>query len=233
MKRYLTRGFSPLVLALAILAESPLLLCSTALAQPSAPVSQNSEVVAITSTDDIVSAYGVVFAPGDPDDATGVRRECEIKNKGGAQWELVVKLQPEDFRAGARVTAIAATSGGRVIASRIRPLDSQSSTVTEPQCEVNRDPTYLNKLVALDDTKLRAIVEIRRKKRELLQLRLKELLTPSVTQQIERIETQLGYGGEGPIAARTTPSALARRVAAIEGELATESAEAPDSSLNP
>ena len=184
----------------------------------------SEEIVAITSTDDIVTAYGIVFAPGEAelgmrDEGVGVRRECEIRNKGGAQWELAVRLQPEDFRTGARVTAIAATSAGKIIASRIRPLDTQSATVAAAQCLASDDPQYLAKLLALDDEKLRSIVEIRRKKRELLQIRLKELLNPSVSKRIEEIEGTLGYGGEGPIAGRTTPSVLARRVASIESAI--------------
>ena len=179
----------------------------------------SEEVVAITSTDEIVSAYGVVFAPEESENGAGIRRECEIRNKGGAQWELAVRLQPEDFRTGARVTAIAATSAGKIIASRIRPLDTQSATVAAAQCLASDDPQYLAKLLALDDEKLRSIVEIRRKKRELLQIRLKELLNPSVSKRIEEIEGTLGYGGEGPIAGRTTPSVLARRVASIESAI--------------
>ena len=195
------------------------------------------EIVAITSTDDIVSAYGVVFAPGEAelgmrDEGVGVRRECEIRSKGGAQWELVLKLAPEDFRPGSRLTAIAATSSGKIIASRIRPLDTQSATVLEAKCAASEDPKYLAKLLALDDTKLRALVEIRRKKRELLQLRLKELLTPAVVKRLETLEQELGYSGEGSLAGRTTPSALARRMTNIVPALNERSAES-DSSLNP
>lgn len=183
-------------------------------------VAPREEIVAITSTDDIVSAYGVVFAPGEAeagmrDEGVGVRRECEIRNKGGAQWELVLKLEPEDFRSGSRLTAVAATSSGKIIASRIRPLDTQSASVVEAKCAASEDPKYLAKLLALDESKLRALVEIRRKKRELLQIRLKELLTPAVVKRLEALEGELGYGGEGSLGGRTTPSALARRVSTV------------------
>lgn len=206
----------------------------------SSQASPREEIVAITSTDDIVTAYGVVFAPGEAelgmrDEGVGVRRECEIRNKGGAQWELALKLEPEDFRPGSRITAIAATSSGKIIASRIRPLDTQSASVHEAKCAASEDPKYLAKLLALDDTRLRALVEIRRKRRELLQIRLKELLTPAVVTSLEALEDELGYGGEGSLGGRTTPSALARRVTSVEPLLKQRSVEPPpvDSSLNP
>lgn len=186
------------------------------------------EVISITSTEDVVAAYGVVFGPffGAPQNAEdalfmrqrGERREAEVREKGKNRWDVVVKLKPTDYSLDNQLTAIATTRSGKVLASRVRAL-SEGPLPGDPHdvgCGDDLGLSYFEKLFALDDAKLAALIDIRKQKRDLLQQKLGQEISPELAKSIVGWEQERGLGGEGPFSPRSPASTLTRRLVTLE-----------------
>lgn len=197
--------------------------------KPAAADAPNEEKISITSTEDIIAAYGVVFGPFDssgvvPDFIGGAaqraeRREAEIREKPGSKWEVVVKLRPEDYSIDNQLTAIATTKSGKVLASRVRTLGPAPipGQPTEPSCGSDLGEGYFEKLLSLDNSQLRALVEIRQKKRDLLLRNLRQGIGPELSEKVQALEEARGLQGEGAFSPRLTPSAMTRRLVSLDG----------------
>ena len=189
---------------------------------------ENEETISVTSTEDVIAAYGVVFgpffgAPANPEDALflrqrGERREAEVREKGKNRWDIVVKLKPTDYSLDNQLTAIATTQSGKVLASRVRTL-SEGPLPTDPHdvaCGDDLGLNYFEKLFALDDAKLAALIDIRKQKRDLLLQKLGQEITPELAKAILEWEQERGLSGEGAYSARLPATTLTRRLVTLE-----------------
>ncbi len=144
------------------------------------------------------------------------RRSCRIVKGAGLQWELYIMLKNSDRVPGAKLSAIASSSSGKVLGLRVRELLPVIYRAgLSIGCNPERIDEQMQRLVMLPLDRLKDLVEIRRRKRTLLLEKLGDQLSPLVLQKIRDAETSAGIFGEPQISTRLGPSVVARRLVSI------------------
>ncbi|MCB0344087.1 MAG: hypothetical protein KDD66_03175 [Bdellovibrionales bacterium] len=190
----------------------------------------------IVSDDPIVHAYGVIIRESagtdlpdraadqpviDPQKPAAVIRDAVFTDMGDSIWKLSVTLEDQDILPKTRVTFVATTASGAVIPGPLSWI-SEPEKVFSPKdrlCQSRPDSDQITKLFSLDEKALRTLLEVRTTRAQVLENRLRDLLSPATIEQLRRLESEFGLTTSPPLTMELELHELTRRIGLIESIL--------------
>lgn len=198
------------------------------------------EIVEVFSEEKLVEAFGLVILEPETH-PTGVerveggdlqgsystlaitrptvhRRPASLRTFGEGRWRVRVKLVREDYAPNSKLTVVARTSSGKTVAGNVQWL-GQPGALYEPeetQCRLETTSRRLKMLLMMDRQQLLKMIEIRKRRKEILSDLLNGRLVPELFARLDELEDELGINNLPPLSPRTDHDELAQRIGVIQ-----------------
>lgn len=220
-------------IAFAVVMTSPC-VCSSAIAQDSAKSAEpksklESEpesldrVLTIESDQKIVDVYALVFsnqAESAQSFSSGkvIKRPAQVRFIRDSTWEIVVKLEPEDFKNRAQFTVVAINENGKSIPTDVQEVQPTPGVSPVSSCVDEASIQNISQLVTLDQKTLVKLIEVRGNRASVSERALRKLLTKGVVESLSKLERDYGlsYPTEPPFSSDLALDKLMSRLSAIE-----------------
>lgn len=125
-----------------------------------------------------------------------VERPTRIERLPDNSWRIITTLLGEDLLPKAKLTVIGFTASGKSVVSPVQWLQANEqiqnySQLAEVRCEQQELGAPFKNLLQRSPQELEKLVDIRKKRRRLLEELLRERLTPAVLSRLTTFEAQL------------------------------------------
>ncbi len=142
--------------------------------------------------------------------------KASLQQEKSDRWTISAIL-PENPQPRSRVVALMVTESGNVIPTEVLPVykthkDKRESAI----CLEDQGRDSQEKFTSLDEDTVRALIQIRSMKEDVLEKNLKQLLTANTITKLNALEEKYSISGATPLSTVTPLDELLKRINSIE-----------------
>jgi hypothetical protein len=172
----------------------------------------------VESSEELKGGYVMLIGDEGGENRTIERRVAEILPKGKRQWQVRVRVSPQESVHAAQAVFFGKTTTGGTVATEVRSLRDSGTALPPGAVICNSDPTIFDAgvLSKFNAEEMKVFLEVKRQRTRILADRVRLLLTPTTVTALNELEQEFGLASTEPLRVGMPYEELVRRLALLQ-----------------